>query len=336
MSGLRTGFTTGTAAAAAAKASAVRLLTGNPPDSVSVKLPEGRFLDVNVHDASTAYMGVIKDAGDDPDVTNGIEVLARVALCGSDLGVRVEGGCGVGRVTRPGLQVAVGRAAINPTPMRMITNAVREIIHDGGVEVEIVIPRGIDCARRTVNPRLGIVDGISILGTTGIVRPMSTEAIKATIKCEIDVSFEQDRHTSYFAPGGIGEDALKVTLGNIRVVQFSNYIGYAMSYAKQKGLNRVVIGGHPGKLAKVLMGYLDTHSSRSPAAVDFISDFLGVPATFNTVEEIIQEGTYAIGFSDLASKIADSLKGEFTFDSVEVYLFDMGKRLIGHGGQCTR
>ncbi|MBF0608514.1 MAG: cobalamin biosynthesis protein CbiD [Magnetococcales bacterium] len=331
----RNGFTTGTAAAAAAKASAIRLLTGTTPESVSVTLPQGDVLHINVSDTTGSYVAVVKDAGSDPDVTDGIEVLARVRRNDTDRGVCVKGGYGVGRVTRPGLQVGVGQAAINPAPGQMIINAVREVIVDGGVEVEVAVPRGIDCARRTFNPRLGIVDGISILGTTGIVRPMSTEALKATIKCETDVSFEQDNCTVYMAPGGIGETALKAMFEGIGVVQFSNYLGYALSYARQKGLRHVVIGGHPGKLAKVLMGYLDTHSSRSPTAVDFIKGFFGLKDNFNTVEEVIQvlrtgDVTTQGGFSLLAAAIAARLKAEFGFDSVEVCLFDMGRRLIGH------
>ncbi|KJU86996.1 Cobalamin (vitamin B12) biosynthesis CbiD, partial [Candidatus Magnetobacterium bavaricum] len=335
----RNGFTTGTAAAAAAKAAAMRLLTGTTPESVSVTLPHGDVLYINVYDTTGSYVGVIKDAGSDPDVTDGIEVLARVRRHDGDQGVCVDGGYGVGRVTRPGLQVSVGQSAINPVPRQMIVSAVREVIHDGGIEVEVVVPRGVDCARGTFNPRLGIVDGISILGTTGIVRPMSTEALKATIRCEIDVSFEEDNRMAYLAPGGIGETAMKTLFEGVRVVQFSNYLGYALSYARQKGLNHVVIGGHPGKLAKVLMGYLDTHSSRSPTAVDFIRGFFDLKDNFNTVEEVIQVlraggVTAQGGFSFLAAEIAVRLRGEFGFDRVDVCLFDMDRRVIGQG-QCT-
>jgi cobalt-precorrin-5B (C1)-methyltransferase len=374
MNGLRRGFTTGTAAAAAAKAASVGLLKGVVPDRVDVTLPGGESIGIEIHfpagsrgqeagDAPHAVASVIKDAGDDPDVTDGLEIVAKVrTVDGGDVFIR--GGRGVGVVTRPGLQIPVGESAINPVPRYMIERAVREVIPDGGVEVEIMVPEGEEVAMKTFNPRLGIQGGISIIGTTGIVEPKSLDALKATISCEIDVALAEaegrnrkpplcvrtrtgrevrgrgTEHETrnpelFFAPGKIGEDALKGIFGDVRVIMMSNFVGYALGYAREKGVFDVVIGGHPGKLAKILMGYLDTHSRNSPQATGFVARFLGLDGKFNTVEEIVQrtKSTPCKGrnFSDLAAEIADSLQGRYGFRSVTVCLFDMKKELVGEG-----
>ena len=246
-------------------------------------------------------------------------------------------------VTKPGLQIPVGEPAINPVPRRMIKEAVREVLGDRPVEVTIEVPDGEKLAKKTFNPRLGIVGGISIIGTIGIVEPMSLEALKATVQCEIDISVEELKSNPklntqnlklFFSPGKIGEDALKRIFGDIRVVQTSNFIGFALKYASKKGVKEVVFGGHPGKLAKILMGYYDTHSRNSPQATDFVKKFLGISGDFNTVEEIIKVATYRQkikAFDRLAREIAKKISSDFGFRHTEVYLFDMKKRLIGEG-----
>ena len=349
---MRKGFTTGTAAAAAAKAAAMLLVRGRkrcPAGYVEIPIPGNKRLRLRVHSARLLDQGpaplatasVVKDAGGDPDVTDGLEIVARVKRLGSTGDIEIRGGEGVGVVTRPGLQVPVGEPAINPVPREMIREAVREVLPEAGVEVEISVPEGRRIAAKTFNQRLGIVGGISIIGTTGIVEPMSIEALKATIRCEIDVAWEEIRHSRsplFLAPGRIGEDALKRLFGDIRVVQMSNFAGVALEYAREKGVSGIVLGGHPGKLAKILMGHLDTHSARSPQAAGFVAGFLGLDREFNTVEEIIQ----ALGgnpgrkqaFSGLASAVAGEVKEGFGFDAVEVCLFDMKKELIGRG-RCT-
>ncbi|MBF0464886.1 MAG: cobalamin biosynthesis protein CbiD [Nitrospirae bacterium] len=344
----RCGFTTGSAATAAAKAAAMFLKTGVLPERVHITLPNLKeSLLINIKsctltpDDNSATASVIKQSGDDPDVTNGLEIVATLRLlkqsADNESKIVIKGGAGVGRVTKKGLQQQVGDWAINPVPKAMITQAVREVFSKDSLnlEVEISVSNGELAAQKTFNPRLGITGGISILGTTGIVEPMSVDAIKETVKCEIDVSFYENPETIRLAPGKIGEDALKRILGPTRVVQFSNFPGLAMDYVKSKGFKHVTLGGHPGKLAKILMGYTDTHSGRSPQAAAFVSEFMGLNGNFNTVEEIIDKITETGGdFTKLAHEICFKIKSIYRLPSIEVYLFDMKKTLIGHS-TCT-
>jgi cobalt-precorrin-5B (C1)-methyltransferase len=356
---LRKGFTTGTAAAAAAKAAAVMAFTGKLPDEVAVTLPDGlTTLDIKINPGGNARnnqngnarnnqtgnalnnqsgtASVIKDGGDDPDATSGLEIIATVRLIskhGSD--VIIKGGEGVGMVTKAGLQIPIGTHAINPVPRAMIRNAVREAVPEGTVEVEIIVPDGQRAAAKTFNHRLGILGGISIIGTTGIVVPMSTEAIKATIRCELDVAFEEQASRVYLSPGKIGEDSLKSIFPGVRVVQMSNFIGCSLRYARDKGIKEAVIGGHPGKLAKLLMGYFDTHSGKSPQAAGFVARYFGLRTEYNTVEEIIENTQNLEKFDSLAYDIAAKIKALYGFSSVGVYLFDMKKQPIG-AATCIR
>ena len=190
---LRRGYTTGSCAAAAAKSAALMLLAGRRLESIHLVTPSGMELDLPLQDIVIAdnYVscGVIKDSGDDPDVTDGITVYARVEKTGCPYTVEIDGGNGIGRVTKPGLDQSVGSAAINSTPRRMITEELLQVCEDtgykGGLKVVISAPAGTEIAKRTFNPKLGVVDGISILGTTGIVEPMSEEAIIESIALEI-------------------------------------------------------------------------------------------------------------------------------------------------------
>ncbi|MBF0542286.1 MAG: cobalamin biosynthesis protein CbiD [Nitrospirae bacterium] len=344
------GITTGTTAAGAAKAAAISLTGNLCPDTVSVTLPNGEDRNVLIERSANGQATAIKDAGDDPDVTNGLRITASIqfacravgASCSSNSldNVIVKGGKGIGIVTKAGLQVPVGSHAINPVPTQMIKQAVRQILPHGGLIVEISVPEGERIAKKTFNERLGIIGGISIIGTTGIVTPMSLEAIKATIRCEIDVAAaNQDIKILYLSPGKIGESALREKIGCLTVVQMSNYIGHALSYVKEKGIEEIVIGGHPGKLAKLTMGYWDTHSGNSPQAVNYVTEFIGIKnKKFNTVEEIIESlynGGAERNFTDLAKEIAETIINKFGFKHVNVYLFDMKKRTIGES-VCTR
>jgi len=204
------------------------------------------------------------------------------------------------------------------------------------VEVTIEVPEGERLAKKTFNPRIGIVGGISIIGTTGVVEPMSMEAIKATVRCEIDVVWaETDASTGrlFLAPGKIGESSLKGLFGDVKVVLTSNFIGEAFQYAVKKGIRHIVIGGHPGKLAKILMGYYNTHSSCSPQATGFVSDYLALEKKdFNTIEEIIQYLKREDSMERLhclARDIGERILTDFGFTSTEVCLFDMKGNLIG-------
>lgn len=271
---LRTGWTTGTCAAAAAKAAAAYLDapgTTRPPARVDVGLPRGgrAALDVASYErgADWAEAVVVKDAGDDPDVTHGARLTVRVTPA-AEAGVHLEGGTGVGVVTKPGLGLTVGAAAINPAPRVQITDAIREAWpSDGpGIHAVIGVPGGEDMARRTTNRRLGIVGGISILGTTGIVRPFSTSAWRASVGQAVDVIAAAGGDTLVLTTGGRTERAalrLYPELDEAAFVEVGDFTGYALRRAVAQGLDRVVFVGMAGKLAKLAAGVLMTHWTRS-------------------------------------------------------------------------
>lgn len=269
---------------------------------------------------------VIKDAGDDPDVTHGAAIRARVELREDDAGIHVVGGEGVGVVTRPGLQVPVGQAAINPVPRAMIEANVRaEIGADRGAVVTISVPDGKRLAERTFNARLGIEGGISIIGTTGIVEPMSVQALVDTIRCEIDVQLAEG-HPITLVPGKIGEKYLQVLRPGTGAVLVSNAFDEALAYLRQRRVEKLTIAGHPGKLAKLAMGCYNTHSGASPQAQDFVAGTLGLTETFNTVEEICQR--HPAVFASVAGRIAERVQADYGFARVEVLLFDMQGALL--------
>ena len=266
---LRRGFTTGTCAAAASKAAAVMLLTGRELHSVCLVTPAGIGLDLPLEDVERgdgfASCAVRKDSGDDPDVTNGLLVYARVEKTAAP-GVLLEGGAGIGRVTKPGLDQGVGEAAINSTPRRMITAALREVCEDagypGGLHVVLSAPGGEEIAKRTFNPRLGIVGGISILGTTGIVEPMSDAAVVETVRAELSTRRAAGRDYVLLVPGNFGSAFVKDTLGfdPEDAVTVSNFIGDAFSLADELGFRGALLVGHIGKTVKLAAGLFNTHS----------------------------------------------------------------------------
>jgi cobalt-precorrin-5B (C1)-methyltransferase len=282
---LRTGFSTGAAAAAAAKAALVHLLTGSAPALVSIPLPSGQRLDIAVSQTvalapSQARATVIKDAGDDPDVTNGAAIQAQVSLALVSMpaaaapGVVISGGPGVGRVTRPGLPVAVGEPAINPVPRQMIEAAVQEVWQELGPKgqplaalVEISVPEGERLARRTLNPRLGIAGGISILGTTGLVKPFSHEAYTATIDSALAVARAAGQTEVVLTTGGRSEkqaQALRPDLPELCFVQIADFFGHALQQAREQGLGRLGVVCYFGKAIKQAQGLTCTHAHRAP------------------------------------------------------------------------
>ena len=266
---LRRGFTTGTCAAAASKAAAVMLLTGRELHSVCLVTPAGIGLDLPLENVERgdgfASCAVRKDSGDDPDVTNGLLVYARVEKTAAP-GIILEGGAGIGRVTKPGLDQGVGEAAINSTPRRMIAAALREVCEDagypGGLHVVLSAPGGEEIAKRTFNPRLGIVGGISILGTTGIVEPMSDEAVVETVRAELSTRRAAGRDYVLLVPGNFGAEFVKDTLGfdPEDAVTVSNFIGDAFSLADELGFRGALLVGHIGKTVKLSAGLFNTHS----------------------------------------------------------------------------
>ena len=275
MSKLRSGFTTGTCAAAAAKAAALFLIEGITFKEVEITLPEGDRVVIPVvyvrGNGLSAEAAIRKDAGDDPDVTNGMAIVVSVTeIEGSE--IVVAAGEGVGTVTKPGLSVAPGEPAVNPVPRCMIREAVREVT-DRGIKVTLSIPGGREIASRTFNPRLGIVGGLSILGTSGRVRPFSCPALRTSLKCLLDVALACGFRAPLFVPGHIGERTARrhFRVSSGQIIEVGNEWGFMLDCAAAQDFEALMVLGHPGKLAKLAMGAWDTHSSRSKSAVPFVS-----------------------------------------------------------------
>ena len=259
MKALREGFTTGSCAAACALASCLWQRDGVCPGQVALTVPEGRTYMPEIHALSPYRCAVYKDSGDDPDITNGSEVWAEVKLL-PDGPVQFQAGEGVGTVTLSGLKVPPGEAAINPVPRRMMAQAVRSVYPGSGAVVTVGITGGRELAQKTFNPRLGIVGGLSVLGTTGVVRPMSEEALTDTIRLELTVRKTNGAERVALVFGSQGEEAMGRLRPDLPCVQISNYVGYALDAAAELGFDRVLLAGQPGKLCKVSGGSMQTHS----------------------------------------------------------------------------
>lgn len=267
---LRCGYTTGTCAALAAAGAARLLLSGQAPESVSLTTPKGLVVTVPPAEAELTEDGarcaVTKDGGDDHDITNGMLVRATVRKA-TVPGISIDGGEGVGRVTKPGLDQPVGAAAINHVPRRMIAEQVeavcRELGYTGGMEVTISIPGGEEAAARTFNPMLGVTGGLSILGTSGIVEPMSEQAIVDTIAVQMRQAAVNGNRRVILTPGNYGEDFLREAgpaVQDVPVVKCSNFIGDALDIAASEHFQQVLLVAHIGKLVKVAGGIMNTHS----------------------------------------------------------------------------
>ena len=266
---LRRGWTTGSCAAAAAQAAAMLLLTGTAPAEIALQTPAGLTFRLPVEQprwaAGAAVCTVRKHAGDDPDVTTGVRISAAVRRAES--GVIIEGGAGVGRVTKPGLSVLVGEAAINPGPRAQITAAVErvalEVGYTGGFSVVVSAENGAELAKQTYNEHLGVMGGISILGTSGVVEPMSEKALVDTIRLELDSLYAAGQRIAFLCPGNYGADFARDTLGLDleRAVKCSNYIGETLDHAAFRGFADILLIGHAGKLVKLAAGVMNTHSS---------------------------------------------------------------------------
>jgi len=294
---MRYGFTTGSCAAAAAKAAAYMLLTGQQKKEIAIETPKGILYRAAVLDIGRAEnevsCAVEKDGGDDPDITTGAWIYARVSYMERSLEqqkyekdkmtggqkIVIEGGPGVGRVTRPGLDQPIGAAAINHVPREMIAKEVLEVCriadYKGSLKVEISVPEGERLCERTFNPRLGIVGGISILGTSGIVEPMSSQALLDTIRLQL----RQRRALGFdyvaLSPGNYGLDLMKRTYGYDldRSVKCSNFIGAAIDMAVELGFRKMLLTGHIGKLIKVAGGIMNTHSKEADCRMELLAAF---------------------------------------------------------------
>lgn len=316
---LKTGYTTGTCAAAAAKAAVMALLNDDIAITVGVTLPSGGSVSIDIADTKkehdTAECVVKKYSGDDPDVTDGIAICASVRQI--EGGIRIDGGEGVGRVTKNGLDQPVGNAAINSVPRQMIRNAVSEVCGDysGGIEVVISVPRGAEIAKKTFNPRLGIEGGISILGTSGIVEPMSEKALLDTIFLEMKTRREEGNNTVVLVPGNYGGEFAVNEFGISDTVRCSNYIGHAIDYASDLGFSAVLLIAHIGKLVKLGSGIMNTHSKYADGRMETLA-LCAALAKVGDFEKILNCATC----DEAYEIIRDTKTIDILMDRIHVYL----------------
>lgn len=274
---LRCGYTTGACAAAAAKAALTAVVTGDCPCAVTITLPEGKEFSIPVESCHVSGVGegsatVRKDGGDDIDVTHGIRIIATVKLR-DDGQIRITGGEGVGKVTRRGLKIPPGGAAINPGPLQMITQAAKASLNGRGAEITIQVPDGETIAQKTLNPKLGIVGGISILGTTGIVRPMSEEALRESLALTLSILCSSGTTACAFVFGNYGTAFAEnvLCIPKDKIICTSNFIGFMLDTAVQHGMERLLIVGHIGKMVKLSAGVFHTHNRIADARMETLA-----------------------------------------------------------------
>lgn len=319
---LRKGYTTGSCATAAAKVAALMVLRQHIIHQVSIVTPSGVTLRLNVEsphiEGQQGIAAIRKDGGDDVDATHGMLIFARVTL--NDGGeIVLSGGEGVGKVTRKGIGLPVGSAAINRTPRQTIEAAVREVIGPSrGAEVEIFAPEGEERAQKTYNNRLGILGGISIIGTTGIVTPMSEESWKRSLSLELEIKREAGLERVVLVPGNHGERFVREQMGlsSDIVVTMSNFVGYMIEEAVRLGYRQIVLIGHPGKLVKIAAGIFHTHSHIADARMETLVAhlaLLGAPhdlllkVSECDTTEAAMEHIDAAGFSHLYNHLAQRI-----------------------------
>ena len=347
--GTRKGYTTGANAAAAARAAAVGLLMGEVPAEIEAVLPNQTRVRFAVHEAWVkehhAHAMCIKDAGDDPDCTHGAHITADVRLLDGRVGeVVLQGGEGVGTITMQGLGLEVGGAAINPVPRANIEANVRkvagELLEDYGLEVTISVPEGEEMAKKTLNDRLGIIDGISILGTTGIVHPYSTAAFRASVVQGIEVASNQGQDTVVLTTGGRTEKFVIAALPELApacFVQMGDFLAPALDTCKKEGIKHVMIGGMVGKLTKMAQGELITHAKRKAVNTDLLAAIAkdcGAPDDVCTeisqaetarfaAEKMEELGLDAAFYQALAQRTIDTLRARYPDEfSIRVMVCD--------------
>ncbi|HEX2173689.1 MAG TPA: cobalt-precorrin-5B (C(1))-methyltransferase [Dehalococcoidia bacterium] len=370
--GLRTGFTTGSCAAAAAKAATLWLVTGQAPAEVTIVLPVGRTATFAVHGAEAGPDGrlcsVIKDAGDDPDVTHLAEIQASVAWTEA-LGLVLAGGVGVGTVTKPGLGLEVGGPAINPVPRRMIQESVDQALREcgfagldrdglgassgpglrrcpAGLRVTISVPNGEELARRTLNGRLGILGGISILGTTGIVQPYSTASWRASVLQAIDVAAANGVEEIVLSTGGRSERfaARLIHLPEIAYVEMGEFTGHALKQAVKRHLRKVYLAGMVGKFSKIAQGHFMTHVAGNQVDPHYLADLAYACGATEDLRDRIRNANTARHFQELilaergprsvfdaicaevCRRSVDLVRGQI---AVEALLFDFDGTVLG-------
>lgn len=284
---MKSGYTTGSCAAAGTKA-ALLALQGNVVKEVELHALSGELLHIPIESveftADGAKAEVIKDGGDDPDITHGASVFTEVVINPQSKTVNFHAGLGIGIVTQPGLSVEPGQPAINPGPRKMMTQVVQELLPQGcGCDITVSIPKGIELAKKTLNPILGIEGGISVIGTTGIVRPMSEEGFKNSLTPQISVAKANGYNDIVFVPGKIGENIAKaLSLPSKALIQTSNFIGHMLEFAVDEEIKSVLLFGHLGKLVKVAGGIFYTHSKIADARLEIMASYaamLGMDST---------------------------------------------------------
>ena len=320
---LRYGYTTGSSATAATKAALMYLLDDSKHDipEVTIKLPSGNSLTISVNSLekkeNSVLASVIKDGGDDPDVTHGLEIYSKVSLR-NDLKINIFGGIGVGKVTKKGLPVAPGNSAINPVPLKMIRETVEEMLPEGfGADVEISVPKGEETAKKTLNAKLGIIGGISILGTTGIVKPMSEESWKASLAIELKMALENAGNgEAIFLFGNRGKQYLSDNFDDntSQVIVISNFVGYMFDKACEYQVRKVYFIGELGKFVKVAGGIFHTHSRVSDAKMEILTaNALLVGESTENMKKIMasnttEEATKYIEKTEVYSLLAEKAK----------------------------
>lgn len=345
---LRRGYTTGTCAAAAAKAAVKMLFSGEEIWEIEVYLPAGITISLPLQDVAVrdeeAVCSVKKDSGDDPDKTAGIKVFAS-AVKNSPAGIEVEAGEGIGTVTSPGLQVEVGKSAINPVPMEMILQETSKVLPPGeGSRVMISVPGGAELAEKTFNSRLGIEGGLSILGTTGIVEPMSHEAVCQTLALEMKIAAQNLSNFVVLVPGNYGRDiASKLGFSRESIVKMSNFVGFMLDRCLEENIAKILLVGHLGKLSKVAGGIFQTHSRVADArfeifaahaalhgaSTQLIRELNGCNSSEEIAEKLVSSNMESL-FPLLASEVSSRAR-EYLYDQVDVgtVLFTMKRGVVG-------
>lgn len=348
---MKRGVTTGTCAAAAACAAAETLLSGDCPAQVTVATPSGASVSLEIQCLrvleNLAVCAVRKDAGDDPDVTDGARIMATVqraesfsedGMVWNPAGVkgnlRLFGGSGVGRVTKPGLSVAVGEAAVNPVPRQMIFDSVSAVCGQwnfaGTLSIGISVENGEELAQKTFNPHLGIVGGISILGTSGIVEPMSEKALTDTTRLELSMLAEEGARTVLLTPGNYGADYTKMNLevDEKRVVKCSNFIGEALDDAVSLGFTGILLLGHIGKFVKLAAGIMNTHSKQADGRMEI---FAAHTALWGGSRELIRQIMEAPTTDEILRLLSDAKLKDMVLDSVVEKMEMYVRRRVGEG-----
>lgn len=343
---LKEGYTTGSCAAAAAKA-AILDFNGHKADFVDIYTSLGTLnIPIENIDRYDNYSicSVIKNAGDDPDATDGLEICAKVTL--NDTGtITVDGGEGVGTVTRRGLKVEVGKKAINPGPMKMIKEEVAKVLKDGqGADIVISIPKGEEVASKTFNPHIGIVGGISVLGTTGVVKPMSEDAYKESLAIDIDMLKEEGIEDCTFVFGESGKAlAIKLGINEKRCIMTSNFLGYMLDYANYKKVKSILLVGQLGKMCKVAAGIFNTHSRVADGRMETLTaltalcggDIETLNSIYNclTTEEAIEiindkglQRVYDLIVERIMYRVKRYVKNEI---HIEIILYSDGNEFLG-------